>query len=344
MKKQYKVVDMSTEEVTESASENTAGGGSAVVVPLLKIDGDNEKLLDGGVFELPKASECEDELLEVAYRICGFVVTKENLAHLPASFTADHIVCLSSFYPFAYHKRMGPTWSDRVCPESTRTCKCTACTGRKEMFTSDEYKNGKIRKKAILGGGFGTRQVGVFVAKVLLDGVDHGFCAVPTALTNPKSTTAKHDNFFDMVGLLTNVKKRMAGDTLPKDYYANGDGARWIIAEYTRDLYMAKDDDGNERKGGKAHPFWKLSKLTPKEEIPGAGKASDIWWPKVDKKDGAMLFDVYSLINHTDTAVFDEIVEGSIQKIMTPRKRRTAETNEPEAGGCCLLVKQMHLC
>lgn len=332
MKKQYGVVNVSTHDIAKEANENTAGGGTRVDRPLIKIDGVNESVVLGGTFALPDVSECTDETIEIAHRIIGFPVTKELLGHLPSNITAEHIGCLMPFYPFAFHKRFGDTWTDRVCPESTRTGKCPACSGRKDLFTSEGYKAGIIQKNTIMGGGFGTRQAALFFSQVYFDGTDYGICANVTALTNEMSTTARRENFFDLVSILTSPKKLMASETLPIDYYANGDGSRWLIAEYVRTVYedtTTPQGEGKKRKGGL---YWKLSKISQMSEIPGVGKASDIWWPAVGKKDGAEVVDVYEIINHTDPEEFTKIAEASIAHIMNPRSVATPAKTEVYNG------------
>lgn len=313
MKKTYGVINMSSQELIDSAGETTAGS-SAIEVPLLKIDGVNEDIITGGIFELPKANECEDEVLEVAYRVLGILVTKDLLAHLPKDVTAEHINSLIPFYPFSFHKRFGSTYSDRICPESTRTGKCDICRARIELFGSPEYKSGAISKDDIIKRGhFGTRQQAAFIARVYFDGDDRGTCIVPVNVTNEKSTMARRDNFFDLVNNLTSPKKLRTRETLPVDYYANGDGARWLIAEYTRAIYDS-GSDGN-KKGGK-YPYWKLSSISPTKEIDGVGKAEDIWWPEVDGSDSIETVDVYGMINHTDPEELTKVAIESYENIL----------------------------
>jgi len=322
MKKQYGVVNVSTHDIAKEAIENSASGGTRIDCPLIKIDGVNADVItgeQGGIFTLPDVKECEDETIEIAHRIIGFPVTKELLGHLPSNITAEHLGCLMPFYPFAFHKRFGDTYTDRVCPESTRTGKCAACAGRKELFTSEGYKAGNIQKKTIMDGGFGTRQVALFFSQVYFDGTDYGICANITALTNEMSTTARRENFFDLVANLTSPKKLMAAETLPIDYYANGDGSRWLVAEYIRTMYEGTTTPQGENKKRKGGLYWKLSKISQMAEIPGVGKASDIWWPAVGKKDGAEVVDVYEVINHTDPEEFAAIAEASINPIMNTR-------------------------
>lgn len=342
MKKQYGIVPMSTKEYVESASESTAGGSKRIDVPLIKVENEenqNEEIITGGVFNLPSPEECKEATIEVAYRILGFPVTKQLLAHLPANVTTEHIGSLIPFYPFAYHKRFGSTWSDRVCPNSTRTAKCPVCEGRIALFQSAQYKSGSITKDDILkNGGFGTRQIGMFVAQVYFDGEDKGVCAVTVPLTNEMAVNARHDNFFDLVGNLTTPKKLLAGDNLPLDYYSNGDGSRWLVAEYTRALYgednkAAPVADGDKKKRYAPRPYWKLSKITPLKEIEGVGKAEDIWWPEIKKKDGAELVDIYALINHTPVEELQAIAEESVNRLLSPKTYQTkTRRNEEDAG------------
>lgn len=320
-KKTYKVINLTAEDLASSASENTAGSTKAEAKPLLKIDGVNEQIITGGIYTLPDAGESEETTLEVVYRILGFPVKKENLAHLPQDVTSEHIDCLLSHYPFAYHKRFGDTYTDRVCPESTRTSKCPACTARKTLFTCDEYKTGVINKDQIMGAKFGTQQVAAFVARIFVDGNDLGVCATTTALTNPKSTMAKRDNLFDLISNMVGPKKLIASASLPVDYYANGDGARLLVAEYIRTPYSPKSNDDGEKTNHKAkvYHYWKLSKVSALEEIEGVGKAKEIWWPKVGKEDSADLVDMYALVNHTDLEELTEIATNSFNRVMSPQ-------------------------
>lgn len=322
MKKRYKVKDISVQDYNSAAAENT-GGSTAVEVPLIDLTGDNLKVVSGGQFKLPMAKECEKETLEVAYRILGVPVTKDLLLHLPPNeFTTEDIGILVPYYPFAYHRRFGDTYSDRVCPASTRSGKCPICRGRIDLFSSPEYKSGAIVKDQIIkNGGFGTKLVALFIAQVYFDDEDQGTCAVLVNVTNEKATMAKKENFFDRVSVLRSPKKLMASETLPPDYFGDGDGARWLIAEYTKAIYHKDGDGGAGSKKGrnKGYPYWKLQGMSCTAEIPGAGKACDIWWPKSGKKYGEDVFDLYKAINHTDPEELVEITKDAVTKLLTPR-------------------------
>lgn len=337
MKKQYGVTNLSKKDIVDSAAQNSGGGG-AVAVPLLKIDSgdgyDNTKLI-AGTFELPDASESKEATLEIAHRILGIVVTKDLLAHLPPSYTAEHVGTLSAFYPFAYHRRFGATYSDRVCLAATRTGRCPICDGRMDLFLSEQYKIGAVTKDDIIkNGGFGTRQIALVISRVYFNGEDLGVRAWWTALTNEQSTMAKYDNFFDMVDNLTTPKKLLASETLPIDYYSNGDGARWLVAEYTRAVYQEgkKDAAGDAQRKRPPRPYWKLSKITPTKEIKGVGKAQDIWWPEIGKKDGAELADVYALINHTPASELEPIVKAKVHSLLNPQIRSTQPQQDAPRG------------
>lgn len=341
MKKQYGVANIDQKEYTESA--NDLGSSSAVHKPLVKIDdgeggaGFNAKMI-AGEFALPPASECKEATLEVAHRILGLLVTKDLLAHLPQTVTAEHLGNLLPFYPMSYHKRFGATYTDRVCPGSTRTGRCPVCTGRKDLFTSDAYKSGVLAKDSIMKAGFGTRQVALVVSRVYFNGEDMGIRVWTTAITNEQAANAKHDNFFDLVAQLTTPKKLLAGETLPVDYYSNGDGARWLVAEYVRATYSEDSKPGEQKSKRPPAPYWKLSKVTPTKEIPGVGKAVDIWWPEFgkgkDAKDGTELVDVYGLINHTPIEELEEITKEAVARVLNPRKQNeTAAPADKAAGG-----------
>lgn len=336
MKKTYGVANVSKKDIVESAAENSGGGGS-VTVPLLKIDGENAKMI-AGIFELPPAAECKEATLEVAYRILGMVVTKDLLGHLPASITGEHVGSLIPFYPFAYHRRFGATYSDRVCLASTRTGRCSVCDGRMDLFRSEQYKDGRVTKDDIIkNGGFGTRQTALVVARIFFNNEDLGVRCFTTALTNEMAANAKFNNFFDLVSNLTTPKKLLAGETLPIDYYSNGDGARWLVAEYTRATYSDEGNPAGENQRKRPpRPYWQLSKITPTKEIEGVGKAQDIWWPEVGKKDGAELVDIYALINHTPAEELEKIAKEKVASLLNPKKRETAapadKPAKPEAG------------
>ena len=332
MKKTYGVANVSKKDIVESAAENSGGGGS-VTVPLLKIDGDNAKLI-GGIFELPPAADCKEATLEVAYRILGMVVTKELLGHLPASITSEHVGSLIPFFPFAYHRRFGATYSDRVCLASTRTGRCSVCDGRMDLFRSEQYKDGRVTKDDIIkNGGFGTRQTALVVARIFFNNEDLGVRCFTTALTNEMAANAKFINFFDLVSNLTTPKKLLAGETLPIDYYSNGDGARWLVAEYTRAIYSEDDKKpaGDNQRKRPPRPYWKLSKITPTKAIEGVGKAQDIWWPEVGKKDGAEIVDIYDIVNHTPAEELEKITKDKVQFLLNPRKS-SGGTAEPAGG------------
>lgn len=315
MKKKYGVISLTTDEILNSAAENREGG-SRVDVPIVKIDGVNTDVITGGIFELPDIKQTEDENLEVAMRILGFPITKENLAFLPRDIKAEHVGNLMPFYPFEVHKRFGTTYSDRVCPESTRSGKCDICTGRIELLTSDEYKSGKINKDDIFkNGGFGQRHMALVVAHIYFEGKDLGVCITTVPVTNVKSVNAKYNCFFDLVGRLTSPKKLMASETLPLDYYADGDGARWLIVEYSRALYTPSGGGAPGKQ--RSYPYWELANIGILREIKGVGKASDIWWPTVGKKDGAEVVDIHGLINHTDPSELKQITQDAFNNIMS---------------------------
>ena len=337
MKKQYGVANVSKKDYAEAAAQNSGGSG-AVAVPLLKIDAgdgyDNTKIV-AGIFELPDAVETKEATIEVAHRILGIVVTKDLLGHLPTNITAEHLGSLVPFMPFAFHRRFGATYSDRVCPASTRTGRCAICDGRMDLFRSEQYKSGTVAKDDIIkNGGFGTRQVALVFSRVYFNGEDLGVRAWTTALTNEQAANAKFDNFFDLVANLTTPKKLLAGETLPVDYYSNGDGARWLVAEYTRALYQddKKDAAGDNQRKRPPRPYWKLSKITPTREIKGVGKAQDIWWPELGKKDAAELVDVYAIINHTPADVLEAAAKEKVQALLNPRPRSASPTPRGESG------------
>ena len=330
MKKTYGVVDVSAEEIAAETANNTAGGGSAVERPLLKIDGVNVEIIEG-LFDLPDVKECEAATLQIGLRILGFPVTEKLLNHLPTNVTSEHLGCLVPQLPFCYHKRISDTWSDHICPESTRTNKCRACKARKELFTSEEYKSGVIQKDAILkDGGFGTRHTALIIARVFYDDQDMGIRALTVAVTNPKSTTSRKENFFDLIAQLKTKKKLSVSESLPTDYYSNGDGARWLIADYTRAIYQP---DGEKDKKSKGHPYWKLSAIGHREEIEGVGKACDIWWPEVDGEDGAEIVDVYELLNMTPKEEFDAIAEAAYNAVLDSKGGNSSSTKDNASAG-----------
>lgn len=337
MKKQYGVADVDQKEYVESAGEQ---GSGAEKRPLLKVDdapdkkGHNAKMI-AGEFTLPLAKETKENSLLVAHRILGILVTKDLLGHTPPSITAEHLGTLLPFYPFAYHKRFGRTWTDRVCPASTRMGRCQACSDRKDLFTGDEYKNGTLAKDAIMDAGFGTRQQALVVSRVYFNDEDLGIRVWSTALTNEKAENAKHDNFFDLVQQETTPKKMLAGEVLPKDYYSNGDGARWLVAEYVKATYVDEGKkSGGDQKGKRAAAvYWKLSKITPMKEIKGVGKACDIWWPEFgkgkDATDGVELLNVMELINHTPAEELAAASAAAKDYLLHPK---TKEADADEAG------------
>ena len=344
MKKTYGVVNVDQKEYVKAADQNT-GGGHSVERPILKIDagpeekGYNNKIV-GGIFELPPAAECQEPTLEVAYRILGLLITKDLLVHMPpTTITAEHLGTLVPFYPFAIHRRFGKTYTDRVCPSSTRSSKCAVCDGRVTLFQSDQYKDGRIVKDDIIkNGGFGTRQTALVVARVYFDGEDLGIRVFTTALTNELATSATHDNFFDLVANLTTPKKLIAGETLPLDYYSNGDGARWLVAEYSRAIYTedakAAAAKGDQKRKRPPAPYWKLSKITPMKEIKGVGKAEDIWWPEIGKKDSIELLDVLGLLNFTPAEELEAAAKEKVDSLLNPKQRSSAggERQGEEAG------------
>ena len=323
MKKQYGVAQIDQKEYVAAAAKT--GSSSRVDRPILKFDGDFNPKIMAGEFALPSTDECKDASIEVAHRILGFLVTDPLLAHTPSTVTSEHVGTLLAFFPFSYHKRFGATYTDRVCPGSTRTGRCPVCDGRKELFTSDMYKNAgsvgdqKRLKDQFMKAGFGTRQTALVISRVYYNGEDLGIRAWTTLLTNEKAENAKHDNFFDLVDQLTTPKKLLAGEVLPKDYYSNGDGARWLIAEYVRATYQDESDTKSPPR-----PYWKLSKVSPTKEIPGVGKACDIWWPEFgkgkDAKDGTELVDVYAMLNHTPAEELAEAAKESVDRLLHPKR------------------------
>jgi len=345
MKKQYGVANVGIKEYTEAASENSAGS-HAVERPIIKFDGEWNPKIIAGEFSLPIAKETQEPMLEVAHRILGFVVTKDLLGHLPTNITGEHVGNLLPFYPFSIHKRFGLTYTDRVCPASTRTGRCPVCDGRMDLFKSDAYKNGAVAKDDIIkNGGFGDRQLALVVSRVFFNGEDMGIRAWTTLLTNEKAANARHDNFFDLVQQLSLQKKMMASETLPPDYYSNGDGARWLLCEYVRATYSEDDkkDAGDGKKKRAPGIYWKLSKVTPTKEICDV-KASDVWWPEMEvavegakkptKVDGIELVDIYGLVNHTPIEELKKAAAEKVAALLNPRKRdeRQDESREESAA------------
>ena len=352
MKKQYGTVNVGTKEYAESAAASR-GGSPEVKRPLVKIEdgpdhqGYNAKMI-AGEFTLPDTKECQDASLEVAFRILGILVTKDLLGHMPGIITGENVGQLVPYYPFSYHKRFGATYTDRMCPASTRKGKCPVCEGRMELFQSPQYKNGTLSKDDIMGAGFGTKQTALVIARIYFNGEDLGIRTFLTNLTNEKSANAKHDNFFDLIAQLATPKKLMAGDVLPPDYYSNGDGARWIVAEYVRAMYQPTDKGGDQTGKRAAMPYWKLSNLAATKELPGVGKASDIWWPEFgkgkDAKDGCELVDVYDLINHTPDEELASCVAEKMRMLLSPKKHRDAAPNgETGQSGASVPEKEREL-
>ena len=317
MKKSYEVIDdVTAEDMSEEATNNTAGGGTAVELPLVKVDGINEGIIDG-FFTLPDVKEYEESTIQVAHRVLGFPMTAELLNHMPSNVTASHLGKLAPMVPFAYHKRFGDTWTNRICPESLRTDKCRACTGRKTLFSCDDYKSGKIPKDAILkDGGFGTKLAALMISRTFVNDEDLGIQAHVMARTNPKAPGAVKDNFFDLVKAAKTKKKLMVGEVLPFDYFGDGDGARWIIADYTRTLFHPDAKVGDAPQKGKGHPYWKLTSISVMKEIDGVGKAKDIWWPQDEDVDTSEVIDIYALFNMTDNAELDAIAIKAEEKVM----------------------------
>lgn len=336
MKKQYGCVNVSAKEINESADQNSGGAG-VVKRPLLKVDGENSKLI-AGTFELPDASESKTATLEVAIRVLGFLVTKDLLGHLPDVITGESVGKLMPYYPFSYHRRFGQTYTDRVCPASTRTGKCSVCEGRIELLQSEALREKRITKDNIIKDwGFGSRQVALIVARIYLNDEDLGIRCFTTNLTNEKADNAKHDNFFDLVEQLTTPKKLLVGETLPPDYYANGDGARWLIAEYVRATYQEDVSKtavaGEQKRKNPPRPYWKLSKISPAKSLSPLGDAKDIWWPEIGKKDGIELVDIYGLLNFTPKEELEKIVENKLDTIYHPKKQNAPADGSTGVSG-----------
>ena len=66
--------------------------------------------------------------------------------------------------------------------------------------------------------------------------------------------------------------------------------------------------------------------------IKGVGKAQDIWWPEVGKKDGAEIVDVYAVINHTASELLEAAAKEKVQALLNPRQHATAPTPRGESG------------
>ncbi len=347
-KKRYGIVSVSSADIAASRAEEVnqgrGGGTTAVQVPLTKIDGINAEFLLPQ-FELPSVNDCEDSSIEVAYRILGFPITEKLLNHLPDAVTTDLIGQLLEYFPLAFHRRFGATYSDRICSVSTRTGKCPICDGRKHLFGSDEYSSGVLTKYDIMRANFGTRNIALFFAMVYYNGELTGPHPVVTNLTNPFAKIKRHDNFFDLVGDLTKVKSTTSirrSEALPEDYYSNGEGSRWLIAEYKRAVYEASDSQGSQglpsgtapRRSGGA--FWKLNTITPMKTIEGVGDAADIWWPELEvggNIDDALEFiDVIGVVNHTDPEELGAITKDAVDYVMGRASRANAQA-QPDAGG-----------
>jgi len=209
-----------------------------------------------------------------------------------------------------------------------------------DLFQSEAYKSGRLSKDDIMKSGFGTRQMALVVARIFFNDEDLGVRTFLTPLTNEKATNAKHDNFFDMVGILTAAKKMLVGETLPLDYYSNGDGARWLIAEYVRAIYTEDGQKaGGEQKTKRAPaPYWKLSKIESTKELPGVGKASDIWWPTIGTgkaaKDAIEVVDIYGLIDHSPVEEMMEASAQAVDHLLNPKQKGSqAPANQETRGG-----------
>lgn len=324
-KKVYGVAGISQKDYVGSAAEN--GSSGSVSRPLLKVEKENVTVINGE-FSLPDIRETKENSVQFAVRVLGILVTKDLMGHLPGNVTGENIGQLVPFYPFSYHKRFGKTWTDRVCPASTRTGKCPVCKGRMELFGSAQYKSGVLSKKDIMGAGFGTRQVALVIGRFFYNDEDLGIRAWWTPLTNEEIATARRDKFFDKIAELMTPKKLSAVEKLPEDYYSNGSGARWLIVDYGRELFdestvADKSGDGNHKKRAPA-PFWQLKSVTCVKEIEGLGKAEDIWWPEIDGDDSIETVDIYDLINHTPPEELDEAVNEQMQDLLSPKAHRQA--------------------
>lgn len=337
MKKQYKVKDISAQEYSEAAADNRAGA-SAVDIPLLVLNGENAKAVPGGIFELPSVKDTDKQTLEIAYRILGMVITPSLLNHLPAEhFDSDDVGTLLAHFPFEYHRRFGPTYSNRVCSDSTRTRPCAACKARAGLFRKDSPYADKIGKHDILDAGFGTKHVSVFVAHVWFDGEDRGICLCSVPRSNPHSKNKKNNSFFDRIDVLKTPKKLMASEVLPIDYFGYGGGARWITAEYKRSVYTPEDaattvDGKRKSRGGE---YWELLDVKSAKEVDGIGKASEIWWPTVGKQTGEEFFDVHAALNFPDPEELQKAVEDSIKHMLdrnVPQLSSEASVYKTESG------------
>lgn len=323
-KSRYGVV--TTDQSTYVASAMATGSSSRVDIPLIKIEGVNIDVLDNQ-FELPKARDYEEDSLEIGFRILGFPVTEKLLNHLPTAIQSDQIGNLLPFFPFSFHRRFGDTFSDRVCTTSVRAGACPICKYRRELFRSPEFERGSIDKYDIMGANFGTRAVAVFFAMIYFDGEVTGPHPTVVNLTNEKSSMARFDNFFDLVDKLTTPKRLIKDDVLPLDYYADGEGSRWLIAEYTRAIYAGESTtpaSTKPRKGG--YPYWKLSSISPVEELMGE-HAADIWWPDVETddgvEDGAKVVDVFDVLNVPDLEEIQKIADDAAKYLLRKNKDDT---------------------
>ena len=309
MKKQYTVVSISKKDLSSSIQ-----GEPAERVPIIKIEGVNSQILNGR-FELPEAKSYKDSTIEVAFRVLGIVITNKLLEHLPKSIPSDAVGQLIPYVPFNYHKHFVAGYSDRVCIGSLNDGRCPICEYRAKMFSSEEYRSGKITKEAIIGAGFLTRSAGLTICRVFMNGEDMGLQVFATPLTNEFSRNAQHNNFFDIVETLKTPKKLLSSEVLPMDYYANGDGARWLIAEYSKSTYS-----GSFLGKSFSKEFWKLMKITPAKEIPNLGKAEDVWYPtvKVDGNDvdGIDAIDIYGLFNCTPADELLKLAKSGMEHVL----------------------------
>lgn len=343
MSGKYKVAPVSASEYVESASEIKTESGGRIERPMFRFRGANAELITGGHFQLPKASEVDAKTISVAYRVLGFVISKDLLAHLPDKVMAESVGYLGAMYVFQMHRRFGTRWTDYVCPASTRTSKCPICDGRFALFTGDEYKQGKISKQDVMGAGFGTRLRAIFFARVCdHEGVDRGICTVDVPVTNEMSKTKRNDNFFDLVDALTSVKNvHQVVDPMPHDYFADGSGARWLIAEYNKAEYTRDGAEGDGKRG-RGGMYWALSRITPFDNVKTIGDAKDIWWPKVKvggkMVDGAEAVDVYDILDHETPEALGAVVEETTRSILSPRRQEPSPRNDGHADGVALKV------
>ncbi len=303
------------------AAANKGRGAEAVQRPVIKIDDYNQRFL-GDIFELPDPKNHEEDQIQVAYRILGFPLTEKLMNHMHGNITSDDLNRLIPFYPFSFHRRFGKTYTDRVCPSSTRTSDCPICEGRRELFGSIEYERNLINKDDIMGASFGTRSVCVFFAYIYVDGAVIGPNAVMVNVTNPMARHKRKDNFFDLVDDLTKGGQIITSEQLPDNYYDYGDSGRWLVATYNRAIY-AGDGGGsatNPKPRKTGHPYWKLAKITPVQSIEDYD-AAEIWWPEVEESDSGetdvtFLVDPYEVINHTPDDELDKIAKDAIDYVL----------------------------